>query len=632
MAKRRVLPRKDASKYDAVSFNEFPEGDVPFNDMKTLVFTSSVLDMPSGFPKNFYTSNVGKFRGVDSYVDLLATTEASGVFVTGTMKAGLMDPFLRLDPFYSASGDSFKEDALFEQGNFDVPFFASGSAPEFGDGSFDSALQNKVKFNLSFPVNTKTAMLAKTSSIYYLNVANGTWEIPANAVAEIRGPFEKIGMNVETLNQSRGVIFIEDQVGFDAYGKCLASGSLNKFRNAYPERSHSEPEIGSTYSDKTFADILTRQYPLSIQRNPKYDASENQLFSLPIDYPFLIEKIVYEIPFCFGNDWFLDRTTMLPITASGTDFLNTDTLGTIPIRTLYDEGGPGVTVSLFSQVAYGTGSIRDLIASDVITHSNDKETKLNIYSYNSGTVTADFRVIPVGMSAFTTPGAVVNVESTFTGSVVVKSEASISNGIKTILGGVNGQINVSDDASQQFKNLISDSRFQYFEGGGNILSGIDPFGRAMTGFAPSGGSIFGGEYTLPQDSKLQSSNTIKNQFYTTDIAQIDAAYSLVSATLQQDPSYTCYFTSNVFFMSKKQSPYLVYPGQKLLLSVSKARPVFKNIRLRTNNTDKVYGKVSLVSSSYYYTSPRGHDVQLNIGQLNMTIYGSYVQADGAYIP
>jgi len=633
MAKRRILPRKEAGRYDAISFGSFPEDDEAFNDQKTLIFTSSILDMPVGLPKNFYTTNVGKFKGSDTYVDLFATTEASGVFVTGTIKPGLFDAFMRTDPLYSASADPFSEVSLFEQGNFDVPFFATGSQPEIGDGSFDSALQNKVKINIQFPISTKTTMLAKTSSIYYLNVTNGAWEIPSNATSEIRGPFEKIGIGAGALNQSRGSVFIEDQVGFDAYGKCLASGSLNKFRNAYPYYSHSEDEIGKTHSKEWFADLLTRQYPLSIQRNSKYAASADQLFSLPIDYPFLIEKIVYEIPFCLGNDWFLDRTTMFPISASGGDFYNTSTSTNVlgGLYSLYDEGGPGLTVALFSQVNYGTGTIRDLIANDIFTHSNDEETNLNIYTFNSGSGADLFYAVPVGMNAYTEPGGVVSGVSnagktSFTGSVVVKSTAAVSNGIKTFIeSGIPG---AGADASEQFKSLLD---IQYLQGD-QRLSGIDPFGRGMTGFTPSGGSIFGAEYNLIQDPKVVNSTTVKNPFYMNTTAKVDAAYSIVSATLQQTPGFNCSLLPNNFFMSKKQSPYLVYPGQKLLLSISKTRPIFKNISLRTNNTDKVTGKVSLVSSSYYYTSPAGHDVQFNTGSLKITVYGCYVQADGAYVP
>lgn len=637
MARRKILPRKEASRYDSVSFGSFPTDDAPFNDLKTFVITSSVIvDLTTGLPVTYVLDSAASasFKGAKTYTDLLLT-EVSGVYATGSVQPGLFDIFLRLDPSISSSIEPFKEVSLFEQGNFIDPFYATGSLPEIGNGTFDSELKNKTKINLSFSINSKTTMLAKTSSIYYLNVKNGVWEIPSNASSEMLGPFEKIGVGTGVGTNSRGAFFIEDQVGFDAYGNCLISGSLDMFRNAHPEYSHSDYYLGKIYDRTTFADLITKDYPNSIQRNQKYDATSEQQFELPIDQPFLIEKIVYEMPFCFGNDWFLDKTTMFPITASLKDYINTNIAGHTGygVGSLYDEGGPGISVSLFSQIPYGTGTIRDLVSHDLITHADDENTKLNVYTFNSGTASEAFHFIPVGVGAYTTPGAVVNGiysgnKTTFTGSVVVKSTAAISNGIKMLIESGSELQSYASDSSDKFKSIFS---IPYIDTDVRTTA-MNPFGRGMTGFSPSGGSIFGGEYSLVQDSKIANSNTIKNPFFTSNVSEINNAYTLVSATLQQKPSRDCYLMLNNFYLSKKQSPYLIYPGQKLLLAVSKTRPIFRNISLRTNNTNITYARASLVSSSYYYTSPAGHDVQFNTGFLNITIYGSYVRADGAFIP
>lgn len=640
MSRRKILPRKDVSRYDSTSFVSYPKDDLSFNDLKTIVISgSTVIDMPTGLPIQFITDSAakGRFRAADTLTNLIQT-EVSGVYITGSVKAGLFDRLLRIDPSHSSTLEPFKEVSLFEQGNFDVPFFASGSLPEIGNGTFDSELKNKVKINLSFSINSQTAMLAKTSSIYYLNVQNGSWELPQNAVSEMVGPFEKNGVGYLGLGNSEGAWFLEDAIGFDAYGNCLASGSLDKYRYSAGSPAQSSEFLGDFYDTyvhaERFAKLMTGENPKSFQVNSKYDANADQLFSLPIDQPFLIEKVVYEIPFCFGNDWFLDRTTTFPITASGGDYINTTTAVGSTVTFLHDEGGPGITVSLLSQVAYGTGSIRDLVSHDLITHTDDVTSRLDIYTFNSGTLGERFLVTTVGVDKLVSPGGIIsgtlkNGITSFTGSAEVRSEASISNGIKlssTYLGiGLLGS-----NTTAAFKSIFGTKVMNpnYF-----LLTGHNPFGRGMTGFSPSGGSIFGAEYSLPQ--KIFES---KNYFYEEnptireEKANENLAIPGVGNILAEKPLNDISWCPNSFFTVKKQSPYLVYPGQKLMIAVSKTRPIFKNISLRTNNTDMVYARASLVSSSYYYTSPAGHDVQFNTGSLNVTIYGSYVRADGAYLP
>jgi hypothetical protein len=83
--------------------------------------------------------------------------------------------------------------------------------------------------------------------------------------------------------------------------------------------------------------------------------------------------------------------------------------------------------------------------------------------------------------------------------------------------------------------------------------------------------------------------------------------------------------------SKKKSPYLVYPNQKLILAASKTRPTHEHYSI--NVTDIDTGKGTLLSSSYFNPlPPGGHDVQFNSGSVNMTFYGSYVRANSEYTP
>ena len=97
------------------------------------------------------------------------------------------------------------------------------------------------------------------------------------------------------------------------------------------------------------------------------------------------------------------------------------------------------------------------------------------------------------------------------------------------------------------------------------------------------------------------------------------------------------------FTSKKNSPYLINPGEKLILAASKTRPAFETVKLKVMDTapgspsDPSTGTCLLLSSSTLYDvdyggPARGHDVCFNTGSINITFYGSYVKEGSEFIP
>ena len=96
------------------------------------------------------------------------------------------------------------------------------------------------------------------------------------------------------------------------------------------------------------------------------------------------------------------------------------------------------------------------------------------------------------------------------------------------------------------------------------------------------------------------------------------------------------------FSSNKASPYLVTPGDKLVLAVSKTRPAISASVIDIPDAvwpggDGVmkYADVGAnVMQSYIPAtgSVDGHDVTLQTGYVNITLYGSYVQGGKSYIP
>lgn len=557
----------------------------------------------------------------------------------------------------------FSETSLNDVGNSD-PFYLTGSIDTFGTtpGDFSNGLGSKERVKVSFDVRNKTRMLPNSSSIYYFNFSSGMWNIPTRSLGDHTGPFQQVAVFTGA-GYNSGSSFVEDTILFDAKGNALASGSLPIYRTnsgLVPSPNQKIAEESWNFSSRASlnasaqADLMARDYPASSQRNSAYNSSIEEGFTLPIDKPFLIEKVVFELPFCFGKGWFSDKTTLSLMTSSYGDYsLNGagSMGGAVPISLIFDQGGPCITVALMSQKNYGTGSIRDLICKSRITHFNDTSGSINtneifpdlaastnLYYFNrTGLRTGSLDTI-------VTPDA----NNFFTGSLTMRSEALISNGCKVAtiafavatnsLGGIAADKLLLNRLSQEYTTIseatTSDAMYLY---------GIDPFGRGQTGFSPSGGSVFGGEYTSIDSEQLLQNGNIKNEFYVQDETLRTAIYNGISSSILTGRSYGTlylYFFSDKFLGEERQSPYLINPGEKLVLSVSKTRPAHKNFKINVdtaaNPNARTYGLPTLISSSYYNSIPTnllpGHDVQFNTGSINITFYGSYVQNGNRYIP
>ena len=168
----------------------------------------------------------------------------------------------------------------------------------------------------------------------------------------------------------------------------------------------------------------------------------------------------------------------------------------------------------------------------------------------------------------------------------------------------------------------------------------------MTGFSPSGGSIFGKEH------KTQSLNpkAVPNPWYIDNEADRLASYTELSATIAAAAApfltssspivynpgvitsgYEVIDVGSVFTITT-QSPYLVNPGDNLVLAVSKTRPMTSESKSRvTNSYNASYGIHSLRSQTYFTGSSNGHDVSLATGSIHITLYGSYVKEGKTYV-
>ena len=659
---RQVLNQRDSQSI-------MKKNEMSIFDTCTIVdnITQSI-EYPIMLPKNF-TSN-----GNTSVLNLHITSSISS---SRAIKPGMYDLILN-DAFYSktSSISPFKEINLFEQS--EDSFYDSGSSDSLGEdpGTFDVSLKNKAQIRSSLPVELETQMLSNSSSIYYLNNLQKKWNLPTNSLGDHVGPFSKFARrtieNVGINGASVGTIITEDAKGFDAYGRPFVSGNLSIYRKTY---DYTQGQISTnqtieivgtkTTRSENIIPYMAQEYPCSIQRSRIYDALSDETFTINIDSPFLLEKAVFEIPLKMGPSWFQDRTSTTIALASGT--IN-GSIDTDLFHWYIDKGGPALTLSLFIQKNYGTSSIRDLVLTGTITHKIDSivesiprpgTSNANVLfeNYSPGSVVEFFGLR--SPSAVVSPGN----QNSFTGSIIVKTQAAISNGAITsvvntsfITGSIDANSNTydCDFTPESFlklyenlfasKDILSKDFFRKTEITSNqfLLSGIDAFGRGLTGFAASGGSIFGGEYVTPQIR-----DAVQNPLYIVDEEKRKNSLNLLSASLEAailKSGYTRPFPKSfrlVFFHpydvsifnSNKPSPYLVRPGDKFVLAISKTRPVISASGHNVPDEQSITNGYNFLTELRPLTgSISGHDVNLSTGSINITFYGSYVKEGKSYIP
>jgi hypothetical protein len=146
---------------------------------------------------------------------------------------------------------------------------------------------------------------------------------------------------------------------------------------------------------------------------------------------------------------------------------------------------------------------------------------------------------------------------------------------------------------------------------------VSPLSRGSTGVEFNGNSILGGN--------IASHNveiSIKNPLYYSNSGSLsyDLKSKIDSANFAFDSSF-CYST-----VDSRPSPYLILPGDKLTISMSKTRPVIYKM-IATGGSPGAwtdYGSYQLTGS---------HDtVMLNTGSIDITVYGSYVREGMEFNP
>lgn len=619
--RRKVLPRDVRRKKDSkitlptvARTGDFRSGkqNIIFDDRKSIVYSTKNVNFPTTLPR-FYADGL---PGVTENQDLFA-----GDFgAIGNVVANNVQDYLEDNRKEHVS--PFTENKIFENdpAAADDPFFTTGTGVSDVGAGFNQSLKSKTQLRLSFRVDHKTKMFGASSSIYYFNSKTKRWQYPTSSFAN--GQFDIPSPYVYAVANK----LIDVDRGFNAFGFTLASGS-NRFISSL-QSWNKQNEINS----------LMSSYDKSMQVDPRYTALNDESFEIPINQPFLLEKAVIELPIEAGPGWFNDKTRcFIPLTTTSPrspDELNSSIT--------FDMGGPGVTIALFNQVRTGLNKTkRDLILSGTFTHHQDNIAEIRFSNTpdilaggstnwgggdDSGKV---WQVVPQGFKAYATPTSIVTGSSNlfFTGSVKLKCQSGTANGVLVrdafYIAQAYGGSADAGDAWIALEQLFSSSQWSlpgnkyvgyenfgpqtYSEAGQRYrtIIGIDNFGRGGSGFEPSGRSIFGREYAT-----LQGNNATHydNPFYLhQDGNTLASLKSIVNANVGAADA-VIYASSIIPRQKSLVSPYLLFPGDRLVLSVSKTRPVF----------------FSTLTSQPYTSGSIEHDIKLTTGSINITLYGSLV--------
>ena len=522
-----------------------------------------------------------------------------GLEVTGSIEKAAIEQYLEpvnlegiLDPFDEANRFELGSAAL------DDAFFVSGSST-----TLNQPLRSKTHVRFSLPINLSTLMLGVSSSIYYYNALNKAFNVPLNSVESISS-FATTGGDSDIANAGSQAILKhipEDHRGFGPIGNVIGSGSNQPAANtpgpSVPaDLTGTDSYINAPYTPQNAVAAIQRPLDKSISKNPSYEATRDETFSIPINQPFVLEKAVIEVPFELGDSWFRDKTSTYCPHLTGERR-----------PASFDFGGPGITVALFNQLQVGPRTRRDLILTGTITHTFDDVSEVNIARPTG--VSTETQVRNVGFRSFGTPSAVVTPKGSssggyfFTGSVAVKTEALISNGVMVSF------IKEMNNVAQPTENRLEVRRLLGLEtlklvsasveyGHGYNIAYINPLGRGQTGFDPSGRSITGKEYSTSQT--VIEKGVVSNPLYTPTLStQQESAISTFTTFLA---------TTLLNLEAAERSPYLLLPGDKLVLSIAKSRPYYF-----TNQAS-----IEPFSGSY-------HDVKITSGSVNVTLYGTLLR-------
>lgn len=635
------------------------------------------LDKNITYPINYCNNSLQKNKLFDDRLSQIITS--SNIvslpskltrFFAGNTYTSFLNQSLFENDIESFGSNVNAIDYIINENNNFSPYNESNRQIVISNNTFESGSENltsptysKHQINLQFPIDTGIKLLTTQSAIYYYNANKKSFLMKGNKYSYYPITNEvSATIDTDICDAVKSYIDLfaqpEDYRGFDPFGNLICSGSStfsprfirtaqsNEFVN-YPYVLDKARTLSLSLSrDRNYPDALSTQQDKSICLNPDYNALNDETFTLPISHPFVIEKATIEFPLELGQTWFNDTTKVFQpfnnippgmYNPYGYTEISGSSLGAL--EWLYcDMGGPALTFGLFTQKSNGNNVHRELILSATLTHENDNKSTPTIYTYSSGVLAQIY------IEGFNSVGgrATTYIQSSsnnnFKGNVILNATAMSSNGICVtnhlpgFFTGTNAYLNniLEPFVKKEFLSLESKPYNNQLLHENNLIKVniINNFGRGQTG-NQSGHSIFGKEYTLPAMTTT-SNNLLNEKFLPTNYKTIISA----SMTSGSDPSPYSKETLKVTltqpksFIKHEVSPYIVYPNQKLLFSLSKTRPVI----FHTSASITYDGGGHQISGTKDYYLGASHDVKIPSGsQFKITLYGSYLKEGKEFI-
>jgi hypothetical protein len=654
----KILPRKIIGEMN--STREIVRSPGLFDDRRTIPFVSGgFVHMPSTLP----TRLIGDSGNIDVSLQQLlfvSGSDSGSLFIpsNGRVSKSAVDTQLAQLEAIEKTNKAF--DFSFNEGqkNYEATyssdsFYATGSSvDDFGSG-FSSPLKSKTQFSFSLPVTKQTTMPSLTSSFYYYDNNLQRWTHPATGfIPRIKTKTVHSDVVQGDYDAYYTYIVTETAIGFDAVGRKVVSGTLPNALDSTSRQSDfaigaffnapASRKIGVTLIDFVEKDVSSQSTSIekklgnTITDNINFFPSSSLAFDANIEYPFLVEKIVAEIPFYISGDWFADKTTCnkafgdVGIAAGLTS-------GSI------DFGGPGITFALLCGRKSLNRSYLDIIASGTITHVNDDTKDVVLYK-NPGM--NNYVLRPVGFKSFSNATIAISGGSSnvYDGRVRLELTPSVAGGLtlarndRSIHVKSNGSVDYSRDYNRtkcvQLLTsptlvAVGESEFNAYDNDSNngsnyanrstriYLQQLSPLSRGTTGVEFNGNSILGGNV-----AHFNLESNVNNPLYYSSSGSLSSELK----TKIDSANFAFEAISLYSVVDSRQSPYLLMPGDKLSISLSKTRPViYKMFRTATiGGAIDDYGANQLTGSH--------GTVMLNTGSIDITLYGSYVRGGVEFNP
>ena len=547
---------------------------------------------------------------------------------------------VRLQRFYGdkSRGSEERQDLFL---GFKIPGTQSSNSPyllekkesaapqQFNDDiSVDDTLRSKTCFDIDIPVHHELQMEGRKSAIYYYN-KNAKGFFSPNP-GDLVDPEQFVTGSIASMHK-----IPNDWKGFGPTGKNFAS-SVDDLQDN-PEldiREDAENSLNEPWSLSKRDGFLLKKYPESVQNNSDYLPNNEELWEVPIDYPFLLESVTVEIPIEVGEGWTGDKTTSA--IALGNYIIVQKYGGTIS-RSGYspnclDFAGPGITFSLFNKISGEDQDRLDLVAKGTLTHNKDVDSNISVRSTWSEWLKSDdddnektqvWVVEPEGFSAYgAIPGCVITPddEGVFSGVAKVNLNTSTSSGpVVTSLLVLPDPVQAESSTVSPFHRskiateflMTKKFRLPWRDDSKNYsiknhLRTINSFGRDESGNIVSPRQ----KLTVRKRESAKELQEIKNPFYLGD--NIEAFPKPIRDILDNslNPDLKAIFHATIPVLNTEESKYLLMPGDKLTLSISKNRPT-------------LFGNGQFLCSQFpKFRHDLSHDVVIKTGNIKIRFHGT----------